>query len=168
METSRMLPRRSAVWFAFAATIAVASPTWADSLRLELEGSKSREVQAGLLKPFDVIMVAERDSGNAQLSAVAYTLELPEGAILAGEELFVDTLLGLGSSRAGMNLVFRCVDNPVQRVMRLRVVPTKPMTKATLALRPDTRTNFLGLVTCKDENFSRIECKPDSLLVTAR
>lgn len=163
-----MLPRwtfvLAAVWLSFPGT----APAGADSLRLVLEGSTSREVQAGVMKPFDVLMVAERDSLHPQLSAVAYTLVVPEGAIVVGEELFVDTLIGLGSSLAGMNLVFRCVENPVQRVMRLRVVPTKPLQQATLALRPDTRTNFLGLVTCKDESFSRIECKPDSLQITAR
>jgi hypothetical protein len=142
-------------------------PAAAERLRLVVEAAPNGHVDIGVLKPFEAFMVAERDSAHTQLSAVAYTLQIPDGVVVLGEECLVESILGLGSSRAGMNLVFRCTDSRVLRVLRFRFVATRPLTNATIALRPDTRTSFLGVVSCRDENFDKFACPPDSLLITS-
>ncbi len=140
----------------------------ADTLRL-VPGvaSPPGPIQLALRKPFEVDLVMTRDDPKAQSSAVAYTLEVPDGVLLVGEELLVDTLLGLGSSRAGMNLVFRCSDQSPLHVLRLRFVATHPIDHAIVALRPEKKTQFLGIVACKEQSFAKFECAMDSLVVTA-
>jgi hypothetical protein len=147
--------------------LAVASPARAERVWLDA-GTAGKPVQAAVMKPFDVYLVAERDSLHPQMSAVAYTLQVPDGVVVLGEELLVESLLGLGTSRAGMNLVFRCTDQWQVRVLHFRFAATKPVDKAVVALRPDTRTHFLGLVACRDENFAKFESVPDSVVVNAR
>lgn len=125
------------------------------------------EVRATRLQPFDVYLIAERDS-LPEISAVAYTLEVPAGIVVVGEELLVDSLLGLGSSQAGMNLVFRCATGPRVRVLRFRCVATRPMDAAALRLMPDRRTQFLGIVSCRDEDFAKFDAAPTQFTVNAR
>jgi len=119
------------------------------------------------LQPFDVFLIAERDS-MPEISAVAYTLEVPEGVVVVGEELLVESLLGLGNSQAGMNLVFRCANGPRVRVLRFRCIVTRPMESAVIRLVPDRRTQFLGLVSCRAEDFSKFESPPAQYTVHAR
>lgn len=153
---------------ALGALVAVGSAR-AETLRLEPDPpAKAGVVQVGVMKPFDVYLVAERDSAHPQMSAVGYLLEVGDGLVVAGEELLVESILGLGTSRAGMNLVFHCTDTPRLRVLRFRVVATRAVQGAKLALRPETRMNFLGLVSCRAEDYEKFECAPDSLLVEAR
>ena len=145
-----------------------ASVARAERVRLETDAPNGGRIQATVMKPFDVYLVAERDSVTAKISSVAYTLDVPEGVVVLGEELLVESLIGLGSSRTGMNLVFRCVEKPRVRVLHFRFVATRPVQNAVLALRPETKTNFLGLCACRDENFDKFASPPDSILVGAR
>jgi hypothetical protein len=140
----------------------------AERLRLVAEGATDGKLRVGVKQPFEVFLVAERDSTHRQVSAVAYTLAVPEGMVLLGEELLVESLVGLGTSRGGMNLVFRCVDAPKVRVLRFRLAPTRPLQNVSVALRPDTRTNFLGVVGCQDEQFAKFDSVPDSVQVSTR
>jgi hypothetical protein len=142
-------------------------PAWADRLMLQSDAAKQGGIVTSVMKPFEVYLVAQRDSSKTQLSAVVFTLDVPDGVVLVGEELLVDSLLGIGSTRAGINLVFRCVEGPVARVLRFRMVATRPLKNAVLRLGPDARTKDLAVVACKDENFTLISCAPESLTVTA-
>jgi hypothetical protein len=147
---------------------ALGAPARAEKLSLVTTAEREGLVGVRLLQPFDVELVVERDSAQAQSSAVAYTLVVPDGLVVVGEELLVESLLGLGSSREGLNLVFRCVTGPRVPVLRFRLVATRPVHGAVLALRPDARTNWLGVVNCRDQDFSKHDCPQDSLVVTAR
>jgi hypothetical protein len=160
--------RTFTVGCSFILGLAVAGAAHADHLRLVVEGATKGRVQGGLLRPIDVYLVAERDSSHQQISALAYTLQLPEGVLLLGEELLVESLFGLGNSTSGMNLMVRCIDVASPRVMRFRLVPTRPLQDAPVTLTPDPRTHFLGIVSCKDENFAKFDCAPDSMWITAR
>jgi len=120
----------------------------------------------GVMKPFDVYLVAERLGTQHQMAAVAFRLDVPEGLIVVGEELLVESLLGLGNSHDGLNLAFRCVDNPRVRVLRFRMAATRVLPAASIRLLPDTRTGFLGVIACKDENYDKIACPQESLAVT--
>jgi hypothetical protein len=147
----------------------LALPAHADRLFLSRDGTQpAPPVQAAVLEPFDVFLVAQRDSGKTQISAVVYTLEVPDGMVVAGEEMLASSLLAIGNSRQGVNLVFRCVDGPQVRVLRFRLVATRRLDNAVVRLRPDTRTRDLGLVTCKEEAFQVRPVPPESLMVTAR
>jgi hypothetical protein len=141
-------------------------PAAADRLTL-VNDKNGAESQVTHLQPFDVFLIAERDS-LPEISAVAYTLELPEGVVVVGEELLVESLLGLGNSQAGMNLVFRCANGPRLRVLRFRCVATRAMEAGVIRLVPDRRTQFLGLVTCKGEDYSKIDSPPAQYTVHAR
>jgi len=134
---------------------------------LLIDDKGGTEVRAARLQPFDVYLVAQRDS-LPEISAVAYTLEVPEGVLVVGEELLVDSLLGLGSSQAGMNLVFRCATGPRVRVLRFRCVATRPLDGAVLRLVPDRRTQFLGIVSCRDEDFAKFDAPPTQFTVHVR
>jgi hypothetical protein len=151
------------------AALAAAWPVQAETLHLAPDlPVEAGTVSVGVMKPFDVYLVAERDSAHAQISAVGYLLEVGEGLVVAGEELLVESILGLGTSRTGMNLVFHCTETPRLRVLRFRVVATRPVQGAKLALRPETRMSFLGIVSCRAEDYEKFDCTPDSLLVVAR
>jgi hypothetical protein len=156
---------------ASAATLTVVlwfTATGAAAERLLLVNDQDQSEAAVVkLQPFDVYLVAERDS-LPDISAVAYTLELPDGVLVVGEQLLVDSLLGLGSSQAGMNLVFRCAQGPRLRVLRFRCVATKPIGDAVLRLVPDRRTQFLGLVTCRAEDFSKADSPPAQFTIHVR
>ena len=145
-----------------------ASPARSERLRLECPAATGGSVSVGVMKPFDVFLVAERDSGKTQLSAVAYKLRLPDGLLMAGEELAVESIIGLGNSRDGINLVFRCTDDPQLRVLRFRFLATRPLQGAVLARGPAPRTQFLGVVACRDETFAKFATPPDSVVITAR
>jgi hypothetical protein len=148
--------------------LAAATSAGGERLFLQSPAASGGRLSVGVMKPFDVFMVAERDSGKTQLSQVDYRLQVPEGVLLAGEELFVESIVALGSSRTGMMLVFHCADNPQLQVMRFRLIATKPIAGAVLALRPEERTHFLGVVACRDETFAKFDCAPDSLVLDAR
>src|SRR5262245_54039354 len=92
---------------------------------LSLRAAKPGPVQVGVRQPFTLELVAERGDA-AQISAIAYTLEVPPGVVCVGEELLVESLLGVGSSRQGMNLVFECTDKTPLPVLRFRFVAMKP------------------------------------------
>jgi hypothetical protein len=130
---------------------AAAGSAGAERLHFESPAAAGGNVRVGVMKPFDVYLVAERDSGKTQLSAVAYKLQLPAGLMMAGEDL-----------------VFRCTDDPHQRIVRFRFLATRPLQGAVLALKPEPRTSFLGVVACRDEIFAKFATPPDSLGVDAR
>ncbi|UCE02578.1 MAG: hypothetical protein JSW67_15285 [Candidatus Latescibacterota bacterium] len=130
--------------------------------------TRATDVEVGVMKPFDVRLVAERDAEDAQISTVAFTLEVPEGLLLVGEEVLVESLVALGTPRTGLHLAFQCVESQQIPVFHFRLVATRPLEQAELRLRPDTRTNFLGIVACKDENFVKWECEPATFAVTAK
>jgi hypothetical protein len=140
----------------------------ADRLRLVPAGGGDRAIRAVALQPIDFDLVAERDSAHTQVSAIAYTLEVPDGIAIMGEELQVESLLGIGTTLTGMNLVFRCEDRQPLHVLHFRVVATRPVHDAVIALRPDTRTDFLGVIACREEDFAKFESPPDSLTITTR
>lgn len=156
------------LWTAVALAALAAGPACAERLRLDCPAARDGRVQVGVLKPFDVYLVAERDSGKTELSAVAYRLRLPAGLLLAGEEIVVEPILGLGNSREGINLVFRCTDRPSQRVALFRLLATGPLENVVVALDAEPRTQFRGVVACRAETFEKFATPPDSLAVTAR
>ena len=160
-----MLPR---ILPLLAALVLASGPARADRLMLQSDAVKSGLLQTAVMKPFEVHLVAQRDSGKTQLSAAVFTLDVPEGLVVVGEELLVDSLLGIGTTRDGINLVFRCVEGPQARILRFRMVATRPMRDAVLRLRPDARTGDLAVVACKDESFALVRCAPESLVVSAR
>jgi hypothetical protein len=148
--------------------VAAASSARGERLHLDCPAATGGTVHVGIMKPFDVFLVAERDSGKTELSAVAFKLQLPEGLMMAGEELVVESIIGLGTSRDGINLVFRCTDKPRQQVLHFRFLATRPLQGAVLALAPEPRTNFLGVVACRSETFAKFATPPDSLRIDAR
>jgi hypothetical protein len=158
---------RACIWLSVLGLLA-AIPVRGERLTLESPAAAGRSVNAGVMKPFDVFLVAERDSGKTQLSAVAYKLHVPDGLVMAGEQVLVESIIGLGNSREGLNLVFRCTDNPRQTVVHFRFLATKPLQGAVLGLGPESRTNFLGVVSCRDEVFAKFETAPDSLIIDAK
>jgi len=140
----------------------------ADRLRLVPSSGEEHVLHPATMQPIDFDLVAERDDGHAQVSAVAFTLEVPDGLVVVGEELQVESLLGLGSTTTGLNLVFRCTEEQPLHVLHFRVVATRALQDAVIALRPDTRTHFLGLISCRDEDFAKFESPPDSLTISTR
>jgi hypothetical protein len=148
--------------------LAMLSGDAAGGERLFFATAKPGPVHATPLQPFTVDLVVERSDAAAQMSAVAYTLAVPDGILLVGEELLVDSLLGLGSSLEGMNLVFQCTKTTPLPVLRFRFVATRPVRDAVVALRPEPLTHFLGFVSCKEENFLKFKTAPDSFVVNAR
>lgn len=142
----------------------LASPAAAGRLRLLAENDAT-SIQASVLKPFDAVLVAERDTAAVEMSAVAYTMELPEGVLIASEEILVESLLSLGTSTEGVNVVFRCAEGPRLAVLRFRFVATRPIAAGEIRLLPETRTKFLGIVACRDEDFGKDHCQPSSLSI---
>lgn len=136
--------------------------------RLYLAAPKSGSVQATVMQPFTLELIAERGEVATQLSVVAFTLEVPDGIVLVGEELLVESLLGLGSSRDGMNLVFECTDKSPLPILRYRFVATRPIEHAVIAVAPERKTKFLGIVACREQDFMKFETAPDSVTVSAR
>jgi hypothetical protein len=129
--------------------------------------SRSTTVDVGLMKPFDVQLVAERDGEKPQISTVVFKLEVPEGLVVVGEELLVESLIALGTPRAGLNLAFHCVDTPQVALFRFRFVASKPLKNASIRLVPDPRTDFRGVVSCKDENYAKWDTPEAVVHVTA-
>ena len=130
--------------------------------------SRSTSLETGVMKPFDVLLVAERDSDASQISTVAFTLGVSEGLLVVGEEVLVESLVALGTPKSGLNLAFHCVESKRVRVFRFRLVATQPVEGATLRVLPDTRTNFRGVVSCRDENYEKWESEESVFTVTAR
>ena len=138
------------------------------SAKLRLLGDPDKgttSVVSGVMKPFDAYLVASRDSTQHEISAVAFALQLPDGILSVGEELLVEQLVALGSTKEGLNLVFRCVDGPSVRVLRFRFVATRPLEDAVIALGPDPRTHWLGVVSCRPELFDKFDTEPALLHV---
>src|SRR5262245_1327555 len=155
-------------WWACALVLAAAS-AHAATLRLVPTASDAKAAATlAPLKPFEVDLVAERDSTFTEMSAVAYTLQVPDGVLVVGEQLLVESLLGLGTSRTGINFVFKCTDRSPLHVLRFRFVATHRLDRAVIKLRPEPKTKFLGLVSCKTQNFSQAACAQDSLVIQAR
>jgi hypothetical protein len=154
---------------ALAAGLALSLPARADRLFLSGDGrTPGAPVQTAVMHPFEVYLVAERDSAHSEVSAVVYRLDVPEGMVVVGEEMLVRSLLGIGSSREGVNLVFHCATGPQVQVLRFRLVATRPLENAVVRLRPDARTNDLAVVACKAEDFRLQPVAAESLVVTAR
>jgi hypothetical protein len=152
----------------------LASAAWADDppsdrllLLSDLE-TRAAEVSVGVMQPFDVRLVAERDVEGAQVSTVAFKLEVPEGLILVGEEVLVESLVALGTPRTGLNMAFHCVEAPQILVYHFRLVATRPLENVELRLLPDPRTKFLGVAACKAEEFTKRECAPATFVVSAK
>ena len=129
---------------------------------------RTHDIEVGLLKPFELLLIAERDSEKPQISTVVFSLEVPEGLLLVGEEILTESLIVLGTPRTGINLSFLCVEAASIDVMRFRFLATKPLESAQVSLLPDTRTNFRGIVACSDENFDKWDTEPGSVRITAR
>lgn len=129
--------------------------------------TRAAEARVGVMQPFDVRLVAERDGEAPQISTVAFTLDIPDGLVLLGEEVLVESLVAIGTPRTGLNLAFHCKEQNQLPVFHFRLVATKPLENVELRLLPDTRTNFLGFVACRDEEFAMSHCEPVSFLVSA-
>jgi hypothetical protein len=145
---------------------ACATPAGAD--RLYLESKAAGPIAATVMQPFTLELVAERGDVAEQLSVVAFTLEVPDGILLVGEELLVESLLGLGTSREGINLVFECTPKTPLPILRFRFVATRAVEGAVIALAPERKTKFLGLVSCREQDFMKFETPPESVVVNAR
>jgi hypothetical protein len=136
--------------------------------------ARIREIQVEVRKPFLVTLVAERDAESPQVSTVAFKLEVPEGISVLGEELLVQSLVAIGTPRAGMHLAFHCVEAPQVPVYRFRMVATRPVGEAVLRTQPVVIENeegdyeFLGIVACRDETFEKWTCAPASLKIQTR
>ncbi len=142
-----------------------------ETVRLLLLGdleSRSGSIETEVMKPFDVLLVAERDSDASQISTVAFTLGVPEGVLVVGEEVLVQSLIALGTPKSGLNLAFHCVESKQVSVFRFRLVATQPVDAAPLRVLPDTRTDFRGVVSCRDENFVKWPAEESVFTVTAR
>jgi hypothetical protein len=168
LQRGRFTVRIAAVMMAVLLGLCTAGAARGERLHFNCPAAARGAVQAGVLKPFDVFLVAERDSGKTELSAVAFKLQLPDGLTMAGEELAVESIIGLGTTRDGINLVFRCTDKPQQQVMHFRFLATRPLQGALLTLGPEPRTNFLGVVACRSETFAKFATPPDTLRIDAR
>jgi len=154
--------------------LSVAVPVMAqdtETARLVLVGdleSRSTVVETSVMKPFDVYLVAERDSDASQISTVAFTLGIPEGLLVVGEEVLVKSLIALGTPKSGLNLAFHCIEAKRVPVFRFRLVATQSVEAVKLRVLPDTRTEFRGVVSCRDENYVKWEADESSFTVTAR
>lgn len=148
----------------------MARPTVAAE-RLLLLGNledRTQQVAVGVRKPFTVTLVAERDAAKPQVSTVAFKLEVPDGLVVMGEELLVESLVALGTPRTGMHLAFHCVENKQVPVYRFKLVATRPLERVALRTLPEDKTQFLGIVACRDENFEKWSCEPAVLTVTSK
>jgi len=130
--------------------------------------SRAQQVSVGIRKPFTVYLVAERDAEKPQISTVAFKLEVPDGVVVMGEDLLVESLVALGTPRAGMHLAFHCLEQKQVPVYRFKKVATKPLERATLRTVPENKTDFLGIVACRDENFEKWSCAPAVLTITSK
>jgi hypothetical protein len=152
--------------------LCVAGPSFAEGaaerLYLAAGNGNGRAVEVGLMKPFDVLLIAERDAEHPQVSTVVFTLDVPDGLVLVGEEILTESLVALGTPRTGINLSFLCVEAPSIEVMRFRFLATRPMDAVQVSLLPDTRTNFLGIVACVEEKYDKWDTEPSSVQITAR
>ena len=127
-----------------------------------------QEIDTGLMRPFEVLLIAERDADSPQISTVVFTLDVPEGLLLVGEEILTESLIALGTPRKGINLSFHCVEVASVEVMRFRFLATQPLQGAEISLSPDSRTNFRGIVSCKDENYDKWDTAPSSVRVSTK
>lgn len=149
-----------------------------EGVRLVLLGdleSRSTSLETSVMKPFEILLVAERDAEAAQISTVAFTLAVPEGLLVVGEEVLVEALVALGTPKSGLHLSFHCVESKQVSVYRFRLVATQPVDAAELRLLPDERVRsdgsvygFRGVVSCRDENFAQWEVAESVFKVTAR
>jgi hypothetical protein len=129
---------------------------------------RTQKLTVGVRKPFTVTLVAERDADKAQVSTIAFKLEVPDGLVVMGEELLVESLVALGTPRTGMHLAFHCIDSKQVPVYRFKLVATRPLEGVALRTLPEDKTNFLGIVACRDENFEKWPCEPAVLTVTSK
>lgn len=127
-----------------------------------------QKVTTEVRKPFTVWLVAERDAEKPQVSTVAFRLEVPDGVVILGEELQVESLIALGTPRSGMHLAFHCIEKKQVPVYRFKMVTTRPFESVTLRTHPEGKTNFLGIVGCRDENFTEWACEPAVLTITSK
>ena len=151
--------------------VVAATSAWAAGERLLLVSDlqkRTQEITVGVRKPFTVTLVAERDAEKPQVSTVAFKLEVPEGIVIVGEELLVQSLVALGTPRAGMHLAFHCVEAKQVPVYQFKMVATKAVDKVTLRTLPEDKTDFLGIVACRDENFEKWSCPAAKFTITAR
>jgi hypothetical protein len=149
-----------------------------EAVRLLLLGdleSRSTSLETSVMKPFEVLLVAERDAEAPQVSTVAFTLSVPEGLLVVGEEVLVEALVALGTPKSGLHLTFHCVESKQVSVYRFRLVAIQPVQAAELRLLPDERVRkdgsvygFRGVVSCPDENFATWEAEESVFKVTAR
>ena len=151
-----------------AATAAAADPGGERLLLVSDLEKRTQEISVGVRKPFTVVLVAERDAEMSQVSTVAFKLEVPDGIVILGEELLVQSLVALGTPRAGMHLAFHCVEAQQVPVYSFKMLATKPLERATVRTVPENKTDFLGIVACKDENFEKWSCPAAQFTITAR
>lgn len=158
------------------AALLLGVPTWAHAgARLLLVAAKQEERKAGsdeieveTMKPFDILLVAERDDERPQISTAVFTLDVPDGILVVGEEILTESLIALGTPRSGINLSFLCIEAASVEVMRFRFLVREPIDRAIVSLLPDTRTNFRGIVSCQAENYAKWDTEPSSVTISAR
>jgi len=151
-----------------AATQALADPP-TERLYLVIDSeNQPTEIETGLMRPFEVLLIAERDAESPQVSTVVFTLDVPEGLLLVGEEILTESLIALGTPRKGINLSFHCVEDASIEVMRFRFLATEALKDVEISLAPDSRTNFRGIVSCKDENYDKWDTAPSSVRVSTK
>jgi hypothetical protein len=169
IQRHRLLSRR--LQLGLAALLAAAAPAWAGGERLVLVSDLQKpapQISVGVRKPFTVVLVAERDAEKPQISTVAFKLQVPDGVVIVGEELLVQSLVVLGTPRAGMHLAFHCVEAKQVPVYLFKMLATKPLENAVLRTLPENKTDFLGIIACRDENFEKWSCPEATFTITAR
>ena len=160
----------TAVLLLLHAAMAIAEGETPPEQRLRLVADKesmrdSIAVQA--MKPFEAWIVGERLGEKQEISTVVFSLELPEGVLLVGEELLEESLIVLGTPKTGMHLTFHCQTGRVA-AMHLRFVATKPLGDAVIRLMPEPKNSFRGLVSCRSENFETLPTPEHALHITVR
>ena len=154
---------------------AVAADDSAQRLRLYADvQARSQEVRIGVRKPFTATLVAERDAEAPQVSTVAFKLDVPDGIVIVGEELLVQSLVAIGTPRGGMHLAFHCVEAAQVPVYRFKMVAMRPLDGVVLRTQPvviedqEGRYEFLGIAACGDETYANWPCAPAALTIHAR
>lgn len=169
MSVGRQLKRRLALLLCLGAAVPPATARAGERLLLLSDlATRADKVAVGVRKPFTVTLVAERDAEKSQVSTVAFKLEVPDGVVIMGEELLVESLIVLGTPRTGMHVAFQCVEKQQVPIYRFKMVATRPLQGAALRTLPEDKTNFLGIVACRDENFVKWACEPAVLTVTCK
>jgi hypothetical protein len=160
----------AALFLLLHAAIALAENEAPAEQRLRLVADKETmrdSIAVEVMKPFEAWIVGERVGEKQEISTVVFSLELPDGLLLVGEELLEESLIVLGTPKTGMHLTFHCQTGRVA-AMHLRFVATKPLGNAVIRLMPEPKNSFRGLVTGRSENFGTLATPEHALHITMR